>query len=186
MKRQIAFVIAILTIALALAACAVPAPTQAADAADCTNLAANGPRIKITSPWASATDTGETGAPAKAPAMGSSMKMPASIKTAAFMIIHNCGNQAETLVKAQSNLEGMTQLMSFEIKDGKSAMVDVSQIDIPAGKKVELKLGGFHVMFMNLKRDLRPGDPVELILSFKNAGDLRVSPVVKDPQGAHD
>jgi copper(I)-binding protein len=84
-------------------------------------------------------------------------------------------------VKAMSNLEGMTKLMNFEMKDGKSMMMDISQIDIPAGKKVILKSGGYHVMFMNLKQDLKPGDPVELTLTFKNAGDIKVSPIVKGP-----
>ena len=108
------------------------------------------------------------------------MAMTNAINTAAFMVIHNCTGQAESIVKATSNLDGMTSLMYFEVKDGKSAMATISQIDIPAGKKVELKSGSYHVMFMNLKKDLKPGDLVEVTLTFKNAGEIKVTPTVKN------
>jgi copper(I)-binding protein len=35
-----------------------------------------------------------------------------------------------------------------------------------------------HIMFMNLKHDLKVGDTVNLILKFKNAGDVVVPAVV--------
>jgi periplasmic copper chaperone A len=179
LKQQMSLSVFLLVGVLVLSACAGPAPTLAPDAADCSNLSSTSPTIKIESSWARATDSGETTSALAAPAMGTGSSMGGSIKTAAFMVIHNCGTQADTLVKAKSNLDGMTTLMSFEVKDGKSAMMDVSQIDIPAGKKVELKSGGYHIMFMNLKNDLKPGFPLELTLTFKNAGDIKLTPTVK-------
>jgi len=177
----------------------VPAPTVAvaADAADCTNLPATGPKIKIEGPWVPSTNVAELNAAASSASMGGSssamgmgssssamsssgMAMTNAINTAAFMVIHNCTGQAESIVKVTSNLDGMTSLMNFEIKDGKSAMATISQIDIPAGKKVELKSGSYHVMFMNLKKDLKPGDTVQVTLTFKNAGDIIVTPTVKN------
>ncbi|MBI5028934.1 MAG: copper chaperone PCu(A)C [Chloroflexi bacterium] len=175
--------IALLVLALSLfvlSACSTPAPVPAADIADCSNLAANGPKIKIDGAWTKATGTNDASNAAPAASiMNAGMNPPPSINTAAYLVIHNCAMQSDSLVKATSNVKGMTKLMNFEMKDGKSTMIDVNQIDIPAGKKVELKSGGFHVMLMKLKKDLMPGDPVELTLTFKNAGDIKVTSLAK-------
>lgn len=184
MKRLMVLLTSLLLGILALSACATAKPALASDTADCGNLPAAGQKIKIEKPWARATEGGQPASSA-GPAMGgmgSGMKMNSSIKTASFMVIHNCGVQLDTLVKATSNLDGMTTLMNFEMKDGKSTMMDISRIDIPAGKKVELKSGGYHVMFMNLKKDLKSGDRVELTLSFKNAGDIQITLPVESPE----
>jgi copper(I)-binding protein len=42
-------------------------------------------------------------------------------------------------------------------------------LDLPAGKTVELKPGGFHVMLMDLKAALPKGSSVPLTLTFKDA-----------------
>jgi copper(I)-binding protein len=59
-----------------------------------------------------------------------------------------------------------------------ASMKEISSIDLPGGGTVELKTGGVHIMFMNLKHDLKVGDTVNLILKFKNAGDVVVPAVV--------
>jgi copper(I)-binding protein len=163
-----------------LSACAAPTSAPAADTADCSNLSAAGQKIKIEKSWARATEGGQIASSA-GHTMGG-MKMPNSINTAAFLVIHNCAVQSDTLIKAASNLDGITTLMNFEMKDGKPIMMNVDQIDIPAGKKVELKSGGYHVMFTNLKQGLKPGDRVELTLSFKNARDISITLPVENPE----
>ncbi len=179
MKHLLFVVALLLTGIFVLSACAAPA-APAPDAADCSNLLANS-KINLEGAWANATNSGQPPAAMTPGSMGSGGMAMGGIKTAAFMVIHNCAAQPDTLTAAKSNLDGMTKLMSFEMKDGKSAMIDINQIDIPAGKKVELKSGGYHVMFMNMKQDLKPGTLVEVTLSFKNAGDIKVQPLVQAP-----
>ncbi len=48
-------------------------------------------------------------------------------------------------------------------------MRPVTGIDLPKGKAVELKPGGYHVMLMSLKQTLPTGSKVPLTLIFKNA-----------------
>ena len=43
------------------------------------------------------------------------------------------------------------------------------QLDLPAGKAVELKPGGYHVMLMDLKQPLIKDTKVPLTLTFKDA-----------------
>jgi copper(I)-binding protein len=43
-------------------------------------------------------------------------------------------------------------------------------LDIPAGKTVELKPGGYHIMLMELARPLAQGDSYKITLVFERAG----------------
>jgi copper(I)-binding protein len=58
-------------------------------------------------------------------------------------------------------------------------MKDVMSIYIPAGATVELKGGGYHVMFMNVKQQLKVGDHVNLTLQFEHAGNIAVDATVE-------
>jgi copper(I)-binding protein len=46
-------------------------------------------------------------------------------------------------------------------------MEAVDGIDLPAGKPVALASGGYHVMLMQLKRQLKDGETVPLTLVFR-------------------
>lgn len=48
-------------------------------------------------------------------------------------------------------------------------MSAVPSLALPAGKAVELKPGGYHVMLMNLKQPIKAGDTVPLTLLVKSA-----------------
>ncbi len=56
----------------------------------------------------------------------------------------------------------------------------VSSLELPAGKAVELKPGGYHVMLMDLPaKKLDVGQKVEIDLTFEKAGTVHVSAEVK-------
>ncbi len=59
----------------------------------------------------------------------------------------------------EMKMEGSVMKMA-EVKGG---------LDLPAGKAVELKPGGYHVMLLDLKQSLKVGTQVPLTLSFANA-----------------
>ena len=54
-------------------------------------------------------------------------------------------------------------------------------LDLPAGKAVELKPGGYHVMLMDLKAPLRKDTIVPLTLMFKDAKGVESKLEVKVP-----
>lgn len=51
----------------------------------------------------------------------------------------------------------------------------MTAMDVPAGGKLELKPGGYHVMMLDLKQPLKVGDKVPLTLTFEKAGSILVS-----------
>jgi hypothetical protein len=48
-------------------------------------------------------------------------------------------------------------------------------LEIKPGETVELKSGGYHLMLMDLKQSLKPGDTFTATLQFEKAGPLEVN-----------
>jgi copper(I)-binding protein len=57
-------------------------------------------------------------------------------------------------------------------------------LDLPAGKTVELKPGGYHVMLMDLKAALPKDSTVPLVLVFKDAKGVESKVELKVPVAA--
>ncbi|MCS6998251.1 MAG: copper chaperone PCu(A)C [Aquificaceae bacterium] len=106
---------------------------------------------------------------------------PTSKMSAAYMIIENKGNQPDKLVDAKNNASEITEL--HETVEGK--MRKVKAIEVPANGKTELKPGGLHVMLINLKKPLKEGETVELVLKFEKSGEVKVNAPVKKGMGGH-
>jgi copper(I)-binding protein len=67
------------------------------------------------------------------------------------------------------------QLHTMSMEGGVMRMRQVEGgIAVPAKGKLEMKPGGYHLMFMGLKRPLRKGERFPVTLKFQNAGSLKV------------
>ena len=109
------------------------------------------------------------------------MNMSDDTSLAGYMRITNNGASDDSLVGIQADFAGSSMLHQSSVdSNGVATMKMVMAIDIPAGQTVELKPGGFHAMFNNLKGNLKLGDMVMLTLKFKNAGDIQVQAQVTD------
>ena len=58
-------------------------------------------------------------------------------------------------------------------------MRPVPKLGIPAGGKLEMKPGAYHVMLLDLKRDLKARQVINLTLAFKQAGRIAVQAKVR-------
>lgn len=92
------------------------------------------------------------------------------------------------LVAASSPVAGVTELHEMTMDGNVMKMRAVPALDLPAGKAVELKPGGYHVMLMDLKQELKSGDTVPVTLVIEGAGGKRenveVKATVKAPSAA--
>lgn len=100
---------------------------------------------------------------------------PNSRSSAAYMVIENQGNEPDKLIGAKSDISKVAEI--HETVGGK--MRRVKYIEIPAGKKVELKPGGYHIMLIDLKKPTKEGQQVELVLQFEKSGQVKVNAPVK-------
>ena len=106
---------------------------------------------------------------------------PSSPVAAAYMTITNEGNADDKLLSVTTDISGSTMIHQTVIDDqGVAKMNMVDALVIPAGKSVELKPGGTHVMLMDLKEPVTDKDKIELDLKFENAGDIKVEAPVKN------
>lgn len=102
--------------------------------------------------------------------------VPAQKSTGAFMEI--TGNSAVRLIGVASPVAGTVEIHNMTMQNGVMKMFPVDGIDVPAGKTVKLAPGGYHVMMMGLKQQVKPGDRVPLTLTFELADKKRESLVL--------
>ena len=90
-----------------------------------------------------------------------------------FMRIENKG-AADQLISASSPVAGEVQLHEMAMDGNVMKMRQVKDLPLPAGGAVELKPGGLHLMFMNIKAPLTAGETVPVKLKFAKAGEVEV------------
>lgn len=92
-----------------------------------------------------------------------------------FLTIANSGPQEDRLVAGTTPVAAEVQLHTMTMDGGVMRMRQVTDgIPVPARGSVALKPGGYHIMFMGLKRALRRGELVPVTLRFKRAGSVTV------------
>ncbi len=103
--------------------------------------------------------------------------VPQQKATGAFMQI--TAPQAARLVEARSPVAGVTEIHEMTMDNDIMRMRAVPGIDLPAGKAVELKPGGYHVMLMDLKAPITEGQDVPVTLVIEGADKKRETVVIK-------
>lgn len=98
--------------------------------------------------------------------------------TGAFMKI--TAAKPARLVSASSPVAGVVEIHEMALVNNVMRMRAIETLELPAGKAVELKPGGYHVMLMDLQRDLKEGETVPLTLVIEQGGK-RQSVEVKAP-----
>ena len=97
--------------------------------------------------------------------------------TGSFMTITNNGDQDVTLVGGESPIAGIVEI--HEVIDGTMiAMPD--GLVIPAGENVKLRMGGYHVMLLELNKEIKAGDETEVTLRFSDGTEQTITAPVKD------
>lgn len=100
---------------------------------------------------------------------------------AAYMVIVNTGNAPDQLLKVATDVAGAAELHNVLMENNVAQMRPAPVVEVPAGGQVELRPGGSHVMLVDVKRTLQPGDVVPLTLTFQNAGEIQVNAEVREP-----
>ena len=78
-------------------------------------------------------------------------------------------SESRRLVSASSPLAGVAEIHEVKMEGDVMKMRALSALELPAGKTVELKPGGLHLMLMDLKRPLPVGTSVPLTLVLKDS-----------------
>jgi copper(I)-binding protein len=96
--------------------------------------------------------------------------------TGSFMTIANSSDEDITLTGGSSDVAGLIEI--HEVIDG--SMVPMSEgLVIPANGSVKLRMGGYHVMLMELNSELKAGDEVAVTLKFSDGSTVDYTAPVK-------
>lgn len=110
-------------------------------------------QMQIEKPWARAT-------------------APGAKVAGGYMLIRNQGAAGDRLVSASSSASAKVELHVHLNDNGVMKMRQVPGYDVPAKGAFELKPGGAHLMFMDIKRPFKEGEKVPVKLKFEKAGDV--------------
>jgi copper(I)-binding protein len=92
-----------------------------------------------------------------------------------YFSVTNNGSSPDRLLSISSEISDKAELHEMGVKDGVMTMRPVSGgLEIPAGGKVALKPGGYHLMFIGLKRQPKQGEKFPATLTFEKAGSVTV------------
>lgn len=93
----------------------------------------------------------------------------------AFMKIANNGTEPDRLIGGTVPFAGRFEVHEMAMDGGVMKMRELSKgLEIKPGETVELKPGGYHVMFMDLKSGLKEGETIKGTLIFDKAGKVDV------------
>jgi len=120
-------------------------------------------KIKVSTPWVRATPKG-------APVGGGYLK------------ITNTGTEPDRLIGGTFPLAGKVEVHEMSMDNGMMKMRQLPNgLEIAPGATVELKPGGYHIMFQHLKEPIVQGKLIRGTLIFEKAGtltlDWAVSPI---------
>ena len=103
--------------------------------------------------------------------------VPQQTATGAFLQLSS--GQDARLVQANSPVAAVVELHEMTMDGNTMQMRAIAGVDLPAGKTVEFKPGGLHVMLMGLKSQVKAGDKVPLTLVFEGKDKKRESVLVQ-------
>lgn len=103
--------------------------------------------------------------------------------TGVFAVLTNHGDADITITGVDSDAAAMVEL--HEVVDGVMRKIS-GDVTIPAGGTLTLEPGGDHIMLMDMKEPLFPGDDVVVSLALSDGTTLAVTALVKDTSGANE
>ena len=103
--------------------------------------------------------------------------VPAQTVTGAFMTLTS--TEDVKIVAAASPMAKKTEIHTSMMMNGVNMMHSTDSVALPAGKPVEFKSGGYHVMLMDLVRQVQPGDTVPITFTIVGKDGKRTQLEVK-------
>lgn len=102
--------------------------------------------------------------------------LPGQPVAGGFVTITNSGKGDDKLVSAASDVAGRVEIHEMAMQGEVMKMRKLEDgITVPAGETVELKPGGLHFMFFEVKKPFAEGDKVPVTLTFEKAGKVEIT-----------
>lgn len=100
--------------------------------------------------------------------------------TAIYLILHNHTNVDDQLIGVSTDVASAVELHLTEVNNDVMQMNLLESIEILADDEVEFKTGSYHIMLVDLKKDLEVGDEITVTFDFEHYADVPVIVPVQD------
>ena len=101
------------------------------------------------------------------------------MNTALYLDVYNVNSKEDELTDVSSAVANTVQIHETYKQGDNMGMRKVSSVAIKGNGSFHFTPGGFHVMVIKLKENLKEGDKKDFVLTFKHAGKIKVKAVVK-------
>jgi len=105
--------------------------------------------------------------------------VPGQMGTGAFMQLNSATDL--TLIGVTSPAAKVAQIHEMALDAGVMKMRAIGKLPLPAGRTVELKPGGYHLMLMDLAHPLKAGDSVPVTLTFADKDGRKTTQEISVP-----
>lgn len=124
--------------------------------------------LRIHNPWVRATVAGENGA--------------------VYFVLHNHTDQDDELTSVTTDVTDIVEIHRTIIDPSTdiARMEYLQTLPIPADSEITFAPGKYHLMLIQLKRELKVGEHIGLVLHFKNHEDIVVNVAVQDAASEED
>jgi hypothetical protein len=107
---------------------------------------------------------------------------PGTNNSAAYFNIENHSDEDIAITQVSSDGARITEFHQHVMEQGLMKMNKLDSLNIPANSRVELKPGHYHLMLIQLKQPIRPGDKIKITLGLSSGESFTITATVKANQ----
>ncbi len=109
--------------------------------------------------------------------------LPAQPAAGGFLTVTNTGKEDDRMISVTTTRAGKSEIHEMAMVDNVMKMRQLADgLVIPAGGTVELKPGGYHLMFLEVPERFEEGQTVPVTVTFEKAGKVDLVLPVKSMQ----
>jgi copper(I)-binding protein len=106
------------------------------------------------------------------------MTPPGAPNGAIYLTVNDSG-APDRLLGASAPVAAMVEVHVSKMVNGVMEMLPAGPMPVTQDKPLVLAPGGYHIMLMGLKQQLKPGDSFPVTLRFEKAGDVTAAVTVR-------
>ena len=112
--------------------------------------------------------------------------LPGNLPASAYVTLENGSDRAILLSGASSAAYAEVMLHHSSTAGGMSRMTMVDSLEIPAHGKAVLAPAGYHLMLMQARKPVKPGDTIAVLLKFADGSTLATDFIARPANALND
>lgn len=102
--------------------------------------------------------------------------------SAVYFKIENNLKESDRLLSVTSQVAEFNEIHLSRMVNGTMKMMEQEYVEIEPNQVLEFKPMSYHIMLIDLKQDLKPGDQFEISLTFEKSGQQNIIVEVKETE----